>query len=455
MRGVCAVKKVLGFLITITLLVSSLSVAVFGVNNNGIFENESNNGSTIAFHLTNSSGTDINAKTGDYTPGEDFYFRINAYVTSELKGCDVVRKINFLDDYEKYDNDATNFMYTETAGTGWQEDPYLADYGFDGYLYRGTKEDDGPLHKYTTSGNHTTYFKVHFNTVGRHIIEYSATCYEKNFRLIQRKYVDIYRDGTFKISTYEEAQQTTAKPTYSVQIDGVPYQSDIQEGGSCTLPGSGYGFFDRKTGKLYPAYFELSNIQENYTFFSVDQVNVSCASGANIRGDGKHGIRFGSIANIKNKGGSDITETVLKSGAIQIGTIIATYDNYTDVFEENLDKEYVDEMDPDNEYHFDVLNPKDDWPTNTSTNKPNYGLCYAGVVNIKESNLKRDFISSAYVRIEYQQYGENTFIDYLDATNQYQTKRSIVGVAKKMKAAGYPGCTAAQIQVLEYYCSLG
>lgn len=399
MKGVCAVKKVLGFLITITLLVSSFSVAVFGVNNNGVYENEQNNGSTIAFHLTDANGNDINRKEGEYTLGEDFYFRVNTYVTSELKGGNVVRKINIMDEYGDYDTGATNFMFTETKGSGWQNDYYVEN--FECYRFRGTKEDEGPLYKYTTSGNHTTYFKVHFNTYGRHIIEYSATCYEKSFRLIQRKYLDINKDGTFIISTKEEQEQTTAKPTYSVQIDGVPYQSDIQEGGSCTLPGSGYGFFDRKTGKLYPAYFELSNIQENYTFFSVNQVNVSCASGANIRADGKHGIRFGSIANIKNKGGSDITETVLKSGAIQIGTIIATYDNYTDVFEENLDKEYVDKMDPDNEYHFDVLNPKDDWPTNTSTNKPNYGLCYAGVVNIKESNLKRDFISSAYVRIEY------------------------------------------------------
>lgn len=452
MKGDRSMKKVLGIVLTLALIVSSFSVAIFGANNDGMYEDDDNNGSSIAFYLTDSNGNNINSTTGTYTLGQDFYFKINVYATSEIKNNSLARKINIMDDYGEYDNNATNLMYKESGQTSWSNDDYYQSQNC--YKFRGTKEDTYPLKQYTSLGNHTTYFKVKFNTAGKHIIEYSATCFEKNYRLISRKYIDISNNGTFKISSKEEQEQTTEKPTYTVYIDGVPFKSDIKEGGKCDLPGSGRGFYDRNTHDMFVSHFQLSNIQRNYNLYSVDQVNVSCASGANIRADGKHGIRFGSMVNVKNKNGTDITSEVLKNGGIQIGTTITMYDFYLSIFDENLNKVDVDREDPDCIYHFDVLNPMDDWPTNATTGLPRYGLCYAGVVNVRQSNLTRQFIASAYAKIEYQYYNNTTIDEYVNAENQLDTVRSICDVARRMKAAGYPGCTPAQIEVLEYYCSI-
>lgn len=445
-------KKVLGALITLTLLVSSFSVAIFGANNNGMYENDTNNGSSIALYLTDENGNDINSKTGNYELGTDFYFRVNVYASTDIKNNSMVRKLNFLDEYGEYDQDVSNLMYKEGNETVWNSDKYYE--SEECYKFRGTKDEEYPLKLYNVLGNHSTYFKVNFNSYGRHIIEYSDTCFEKNYRLISRKYIDIYTDGTFRISSKEEQEQTTVASTYTVFIDGVPFKSDIKAGGKCVLPRSGNGFYDRNTHEMYPAYFELSNIQKNYNFYSVDQINVSNVAGANIRADGNNGIRFGSKATIKNLNGKDITSEILKNGGLQIGTTITMYDFYLTRFEEDISKNNVDLVDPDNQYHFDILNPQDDWPINSSTNKPNYGTCYAGVVNVKQSNLTRQFIASAYVRIEYQYYGNSTRVEYRDSGNAEQTVRSICEVARRMKAAGYPGCTPAQIEVLEYYCSI-
>ena len=178
MKGNRSMKKVLGIVLTLALIVSSFSVAIFGANNDGMYEDDDNNGSSIAFYLTDSNGNNINSTTGTYTLGQDFYFKINVYATSEIKNNSLARKINIMDDYGEYDNNATNLMYKESGQTSWSNDDYYQSQNC--YKFRGTKEDTYPLKQYTSLGNHTTYFKVKFNTAGKHIIEYSATCFEKN-----------------------------------------------------------------------------------------------------------------------------------------------------------------------------------------------------------------------------------------------------------------------------------
>ena len=103
------------------------------------------------------------------------------------------------------------------------------------------------------------------------------------------------------------------------------------------------------------------------------------------------------------------------------------------------------------EHHYDVLNPSDDWPIDTTTHLPKYGTCYAGITHIKEYNIDRVFMASAYVQMEYQDYGGRTYTEYRNSENYSQTIRSIQQVATNMKNGGYQGTTQEMYWINYYY----
>ena len=438
-----AMKKLLAIFLSLAIVICG---SFAGVNTYADQDQDDDYGNAISMYLTDSTGDIIEGKTGLYTVGQDyFYFKIDVYAYN-LKNRSVVRKINFMNDDETATNSVSNFEYFD--GTDWVDATQK---------YRGTKTDTSPTEVVQKTGDNYIRYRAKFNNTQQYLLEYSVLCQNPSTSINTRKFIR-FKDGKFTISKTYIPEETPQEITHTIYIDGEEV-AEVNDGGKYLTPSSSdiaeYGFYEKVTKKLYRRAFQISNITTDLSFESIDEINISNTYGANIRCDGIHGIRFGDQQSVKTSSyyrpQKDITEKLLKDGIMQMGTILMPQNEYVYYFDEIINKQNVDNMDPNCEHHYDVLNPSDDWPIDTTTHLPKYGTCYAGITHIKEYNIDRVFMASAYVQMEYQDYGGRTYTEYRNSENYSQTIRSIQQVATNMKNGGYQGTTQEMYWINYYY----
>ena len=416
-----------------------------GVNTYADQDSDDDYGNAISMYLTDSTGDIIEGKTGQYTVGQDyFYFKVDVYAYN-LKNYSVVRKINFMNDDETAANSVSDFEYFD--GTNWVDATQK---------YRGTKTDTSPTEVVQNTGDNYIRYRVKFNNAQQYLLEYSVYCQNPRTSISSKRYIR-FKDGQFTISKKYIPSETPQDITHSIYIDGQEV-AEVDDGGTYLTPSSTdiakYGFYERDSEKMYRRAFEIKNITTDLSFDTVDEINISNTYGANIRCDGIHGLRFGDQLTVKTsscyRAKRDITEKLLKNGTMQMGTILTTETDYINYFDEMINKENVSSLDPNCTRHYDVLNPIDDWPINSTTHLPMYGTCYAGIIHIKEYNISRTFIASAYVQVLYQDYNGRTYYEYENSQNYLTTERSIQQVATNMKNGGYQG-TPQEMEWINYY----
>lgn len=439
-EGVFVVRKIIAIILTFAVCACGFFV---GVTTYADKDQDDQYGNAISFYLSDSEGDTVEGKTGPYAMGQDyFYFKVDVYATT-LKNGSAVRKINFMDEDENYTNNVSDFEYFD--GSAWVDATQK---------YRGTKTDTSPTEVVANTGSNVIRYRVKFNSNQKFLVEYSVVCSAKGVSLNSKKYIDI-KNGTYTMSKEKNPPTSTQQITHSIYIDGKE-EATVVDGGTYSLPTtSGYGYYEKLTEKMYRRGYEFDDITYDLSFDSVDQINIASTWGANIRCDGIHGIRFGdqlSVYSCEIDGTRrNLTEKLLKNGTFQMGTILTNYSNYVNYLEEDLSKQGVDANDPNCQYHYDVLNPSNDWPIDGTTHRPIYGRCYAGITHIKEYNIATDFMANAYVQAKYQNYDGSTYYNYFNGSNCSDTVRSIQQVATNMKNGGYQGTEQEMYWINWYY----
>lgn len=443
MKGVSAVKRLLSVILTIVLCAGTFAAGYKAYANDG-YEPDVYDNSTIALHVTDSAGNYVQGKTGSYTVGDDFYFKIVLEATTSIKGDKVSLRINFADS-----EDVSGFMYKNTGGT-W----------VDASTYYGASDNPTTNLNLTYAGNYSFYFKTKFNKVGQYVVNYTAYCPAKEYTIRGVEYINIKSDGTYYHSSIEDeetepAVETTDDSTENdIYIDGAHWKT-VSDGSSCRIPSeAGKGYYDTTHKKLYHPGAVLINITGRINLTSVDSIVVKNGTGASITVDGSNIIRFRTYVTIKNLAGDDIAKKLVMHGAVQLGTILTTYDYYTEHFECDFKKSYLipnsgeEEVDLSG-YYADVHNPVDDWPIDDLNNNI-YGTCYAGIFHVNDSNISRQFVAVGYAECYYEGEDEPEIID---STNRTYPIRSIKQLAIKIRDDGYKGLNEDQIAQIDYYCS--
>ena len=233
-------------------------------------------------------------------------------------------------------------------------------------------------------------------------------------------------------------------PYYKITIDGKPYET-VRDGGNSTLPES-TGDYEGVVGYIYdrgPQQTEtelildpktvVGPIHEDRNYISIKSITVTAEQGASMwfkEGKNQRGIGFGAQFTVFDKDGNEVSRyehpSVYKSKSFKLGTMITTWDIYTEYCGgEPLTladvKRAQDEGHPD--YILNIMNDytfadKPDPTTNIATYR-------AGIINMTDQNITRDFTARSYGYIETKNKTV-TDVVYADMT----AKRNIYQIAK-------------------------
>lgn len=431
-------KKILAILLSIVLCTGIFSAGYVTAD---IYDGDDFD-STISFLLANEDGSFNTQSTGAYHLGDYFYFYHQLYATEAIKDYKFVRKVNFLDEDGDSTESISDFEYYN--GSTW----------VDASKYKGTKDDTSPAESIQGQANNIRC-RVKFNAIGKYLVEVSAVSEDRQIILTNTKYFT-FANGTYKTNWDEETTTgLTQSPFHQIKIDNALYAS-VADGEDFTLNTNdslrpGYGFFERGSGKIYIRGSKIKNVTRDLNFDTVDEITVTKPAGASLRVEAPAGIRFKSMTRIENIKGIDVSERVLKSGAVQIGTIITAGEYYKEIFDYHFERDTAEASDPNHEFHADILNPKDSWPVDQS-NQFTYGTCYGGIIYVKQVNYIRDYVASSYARIVRQVRGQDQ-VEYIQDEVQSHAVpiRSIRQVAGMMRDKGYKNLTPEQIAYVEHY----
>ena len=130
--------------------------------------------------------------------------------------------------------------------------------------------------------------------------------------------------------------------------------------------------------------------------------------------------------------------TPIVNSAFTYGMIVTTYDYFVDEYDENL---VVDNS--RNQVHVNL----------TSSSQMSNGTYTIGVLNIKQENFTRDFVSRGYAKINYVD-GDSTIVYASNPTTEGRM-RNITQVAKSMKAYTpyYDSLEESEKQAVDYFAS--
>lgn len=232
---------------------------------------------------------------------------------------------------------------------------------------------------------------------------------------------------TYKIGTKSEniTQEYSLVIDYveknccTVSIDG---KSEIVEADSMyTLPETeNFGYY--ANGKMYKPGATVS-IASHMEFTSVNKLTVNILEGASIRMSVPTGLKF------QVKADSDNILALSDQNIINTGLLITTNDLYkNDGSELNFECDYI------------KINIK-----NQGWYKDKIGSYCGSIVNITKDNYFREFISRAYITINYSDGTTRTI--YSDISSV----RSINYVANAVKNDGYRGLSEEEIAVIDTF----
>ena len=259
--------------------------------------------------------------------------------------------------------------------------------------------------------------------------------------------VDKYPGNEIGPFTADAEVEVVKVPYYTVSIDGIPYET-VRDGGNCELPdGPNVGYI-LDHGKDATADEEILDphtvvgpIHENRNYLSINSITVTAQQGASMFFDNRpevtnrRGIGFGAQFTVFDKNGNEISRydhpAVYTSKSFKLGTMITTYDLYTDYFDsqpltlESYAQAMVDGIrikKIENDYTFcDAPDPT-----------KNIATYRAGIIGMADYNIPREFIARSYGYIETNH--SKTDVVYADMS----ARRSIQYVATATKASpGY------------------
>ena len=207
--------------------------------------------------------------------------------------------------------------------------------------------------------------------------------------------------------TKDEVVKAYEVPYYKISIDGVKV-ADIRDGSNYTFPSgqdaAKIGYISVNGGPVLDPGSSVGPIHEDRDYLSIDEIGLTPQMGAsmllNQAAVNPRGIGFGADFSIYDKNGNlisfkDHTE-VYKSESFKLGTMICTYSDYVDKFNETLDLETVAQDTEKrirnimNNYTFcDQADPT-----------TNFATYRAGIVNLNDYNIPRDFIARSYGYVE-------------------------------------------------------
>ncbi|HAR92000.1 MAG TPA: hypothetical protein DCR28_02725, partial [Eubacterium sp.] len=207
--------------------------------------------------------------------------------------------------------------------------------------------------------------------------------------------------------TKDETVKAVKVPYYKISIDGVKV-ADIRDGSNYTFPSgqdaAKIGYIPVNGGKILDPGSSVGPIHENRDYLSIDEIGLTPQMGASMLLNqatvNPRGIGFGADFSIYNKNGKLISfkdyKEVYKSESFKLGTMICTYSDFVDKFNETLDLETVakdkEELIRNIKNNYTFCDQAD--PTT------NFATYRAGIVNLNDYNIPRDFIARSYGYVE-------------------------------------------------------
>ena len=387
---------------------------------------------TLSFRNYENESTVASENNGPYQTGEYFYFQIRLHTTNNMINKNLVNKVNLKRYFNNSTSDFSDFEYK--SNNVWK----------DASDYLGSETDKTPITTYTsqTKFDYNTLFRVRFNKPGVYSLMASCIAEDDSFELFlsSTRYIEI-TDTTYCIG--RSINEVTPQ-TYNVTIDGQNIDT-VTEGDSYTIPSTAsVGYFDINNNKMIHSGSTIGCVTEDINLKSVNEVNVSNATGASILMDGSsNGIKFQTSVVVKNIAGTDISSDVLTTDAIDVGTILTTTDKYdqslsTGFTLENCSQNLTIERD-----YYNVVNPKDNWAKNTP------GLCYAGLRGIIDNNVPREMTARGYAKLNYDDTSE-----FIYAPTENRCNRSIKEVAQGVYNNDFAKLTTEQKELIKHYLDI-
>ena len=234
--------------------------------------------------------------------------------------------------------------------------------------------------------------------------------------------------------TKDEVVKAVKVPYYKISIDGVKV-ADIRDGGNYTFPSgqdaAKIGYISVNGGKILDPGSSVGPIHEDRDYLSIDEIGLTPQMGASMLLNqatvNPRGIGFGADFSIYDKSGKLISfkdyTKVYQSESFKLGTMICTYSDFVEKFNETLDLETVAKDKEKlirnimNDYTFcDQADPTTD-----------FASYRAGIINLNDYNIPRDFVARSYGYVE-TAGGTVTDVTYAN----YSDVRSIKTVATNL-----------------------
>ena len=203
-------------------------------------------------------------------------------------------------------------------------------------------------------------------------------------------------------------------PYHEITIDGDHY-TYVRDGGSFTFPtgdtAAKIGYIEVDGEDVYSPGAEVDNIYEDRDYLSIDEMTITPKPGAaiylkeNEEEDNRRGIAFGAEFRLFTQKGDVINyseyENVYKSSCFKLGTIITTQDRFVDYFDETLDLAQVKKAQDEGhgDYIFNINN-NSTFRDAEYTGSDEYAEYRAGIKNMNDFNIPRNFIARSYGYVE-------------------------------------------------------
>ncbi|MCR5429728.1 MAG: hypothetical protein K6E58_00645 [Eubacterium sp.] len=368
-----------------------------------------------------------------------------------------VKYVNKFDDTIEYASFPVDHgeMHTLVSLTGVNVDHY--EYGNQTNLHAGTPigpiNDDATVYvvpvvvthnvKYVDKDDHTFVYQTDTVPEGQTVTLPNTVNGLPAEDLVKYIYdnVDKYPGNIIGPFDTDVEVEVVKVPYYKITIDGKPYET-VRDGGNSTLPES-TGVYEGVIGYIYDRGPQQTDtelildpktvvgpIHEDRNYISIKSITVTAQQGASMwfkEGENQRGIGFGAQFTIFDKDGNEVSRyehpSVYKSESFKLGTMITTWDIYTEYFGgEPLT--LADVKRAQDEGHADyITNIMNDY---TFADEPdptkNIATYRAGIIHMPDHNITRDFTARSYGYIQTKS-GAVSDVVYGDMARKTNIKR--------------------------------
>lgn len=226
--------------------------------------------------------------------------------------------------------------------------------------------------------------------------------------------------------------------THAIRIDNTKV-ADVFDGTTYMLPSNGmtefseYGYYLNSDNTKVYAPGDSITVNGDLSFTGIDSISINHTNGAIIHMVKEEpGIAFEATIKMNNN-------TPIFNNSFKYGMLISTYDFFIDRYDANL------EIDNTRKEVNCELKNSSQW---------NAGKFKAGILNLQTSNFSRDFVSRAYVKINYVD-GNSRVIYGSNPTDAPNRVRNLKLIAERSKAATdyYNSLEESEKEAIDYFIS--